>query len=281
MSSTSENNKVEGAASFPTGASSSERVIIVVMAGVTSLTYLTHCSLGTNANYNLLEQGVSGSGKTTLGAALAKALSLPFIDADDLHSAGNKAKMTRGEPLTDADRAPWLVCIRRAAVEAVEGNGRGVVVACSALKASYRQVLRGESTSLNSDGYSRGDACGEAIITAHNENPDRGQPVEEGKGGVEGLVGKDKGIMARQSRASPPPRTMFVHPVGAQSVLMERMMSRESHFMKADMLGSQIEILENPAERGEKGIVEIRLESRAEEQVRAAVEGVREVLPNM
>ncbi|KAN0125815.1 P-loop containing nucleoside triphosphate hydrolase protein [Russula decolorans] len=209
--------------------------------------------------YNLLAQGVSGSGKTTLGAALAKALSLPFIDADDLHSEANKAKMTRGEPLTDADRAPWLVCVRRAAVEAVEGNGRGVVVACSALKASYRQVLRGKRANLNSDGYSRGDACGEGIITAHNENSDRGQPT----------------------LPAPPPRTVFVHPVGARSVLMERMMSRESHFMKANMVASQIEILENPAEMGEIGIVEIRLERRAEEQVRAAVEGVREVLPNM
>jgi gluconokinase len=233
--------------------------------------------------YNLLAQGVSGSGKTTLGAALAKALSLPFIDADDLHSEANKAKMTRGEPLTDADRAPWLVCVRRAAVEAVEGNGRGVVVACSALKASYRQVLRGKRANLNSDGYSRGDACGEGIITAHNENSDRGQPVEEG---LEGLVGRDKGITvgvspARQTLPAPPPRTVFVHPVGARSVLMERMMSRESHFMKANMVASQIEILENPAEMGEIGIVEIRLERRAEEQVRAAVEGVREVLPNM
>jgi gluconokinase len=237
---------------------------------------------------NLLEQGVSGSGKTTLGAALAKALSLPFIDADDLHSEANKAKMTRGEPLTDADRAPWLVCVRRAAVEAVECNGRGVVVACSALKASYRQVLRGERADLNSDGYSRSDVCGEAIITARNENSDGGQPVEEleGKGGLEGRVGTDKGIMVGvsltgQARRAPRPRTVFVHPVGARSVLMERMMGRESHFMKANMLASQIEVLENPAERGETGIVEIRLEGGAEEQVRAAVEGVREELPYM
>jgi gluconokinase len=234
----------------------------------------------------IYNQGVSGSGKTTLGAALAKALSLPFIDADDLHSEANKAKMTRGEPLTDEDRAPWLVSVRRAAVEAVEYNARGVVVACSALKASYRQVLRGERANLNSDGYSRGDACREVIVTARNENSDRGQPVEEGKGGLEGRPGTDKGIMvgvslARQARRAPPPRTVFVHPFGPRSVLMERVMSRESHFMKANMLASQIEILENPAEMDEVGIVEIRLEARAEEQVRAAVEGVREVLPYM
>ena len=225
-----------------------------------------------------------GSGKTTLGAALAKALSLPFIDADDLHSEANRVKMTRGEPLTDADRGPWLVCVRRAAVEAVECNGRGVVVACSALKASYRQVLRGERANLNSDGYSRGDTCGEAIITAHNENSDRGQPVgEEGKGVLEGRVGTDKGIMAGVSlaRQAPRPRTVFVHLVGARSVLMERMKSRESHFMKANMLDSQIEILEKPGSRGETGIVEIRIERSGSEQVWAAVEGVYSVLPNM
>jgi gluconokinase len=62
---------------------------------------------------------------------------------------------------------------------------------------------------------------------------------------------------------------------------MERMISRERHFMKANMLASQIEELENPAEIGETGIIEIRLESSREEQVRAAVEGVRAVMPNM
>lgn len=111
--------------------------------------------------------------------------------------------------------------------------------------------------------------------------------MEEVKGGPEGRVGVDKEIMvgesppARWARQAPPPRTVFVHPVGERSVLLERMMSRETHFMKAHMLGSQIETLENPGESGEFGVVEIRLEARAEEQVRAAVEGVREVLPYM
>jgi gluconokinase len=229
--------------------------------------------------HNPLVQGTSGSGKTTLGAALAKALSLPFIDADDLHSEANIAKMTRGEPLTDADRAPWLVCVRRAAVEAVESNARGVVVACSALKASYRQVLRGEGANLNPDARSRGDVCGEATITAHNENPDRRQQAEEGRREPEGRLGTDEGTMvgaslARQAGRGPPARTVFVHPFGALTVLMERMKSRESHFMKASMVASQLEILENPGLTGESGIIEIRLEASLEEQVRAAVEGV-------
>lgn len=229
--------------------------------------------------HNRLDQGVSGSGKTTLGAALAKALSLPFIDADDLHSEANKAKMARSEPLTDADRAPWLVCVRRAAVKAVEYNARGVVVACSALKATYRQVLRGERANLNPDAHSRGDACGEATVTAGDENPDRGQQAEEWRREPEGQLGTDKGIMEgaslpRQGDWAQGARTVFVHPYGARAVLMERMTSRKSHFMKVDMLASQMEILENPCLTGESGIIEIRLEASVEEQVRAAVEGL-------
>ena len=226
-----------------------------------------------------MEQGVSGSGKTTLGRALAEALSLPFIDADDLHSEANKEKMTRGEPLTDADRAPWLVSVRRAALKAVECNARGVVVACSALKASYREVLRGERANLNLDARSRGDACGEATVTAGDENSDGGEEAEEGRRELERRLGTDEGIMvgasmAGQANRGPPARTVFVHPFGERRVLMERMMKRESHFMKGSMLGSQIEILENPSLRGESGIIEIRLEASLEEQVWAAVEGV-------
>jgi len=213
-----------------------------------------------------------------LGTALAEALSLPFIDADDLHSEANIDKMSRGEPLTDADRGPWLVRVRRAAVEAVEGNTgsaiSGVVVACSALKASYREVLRGERANLDSDTYPRGGACGEAVAADSGESSDTRLPVEE-KRGLEGRTEQEK--LAGVSLARAPPATFFVHPFGARSVLMERMMRRESHFMKASMLRSQLETLENPAETGEKGIVEIRLEGSLEEQVRAAVR----VLPYM
>ena len=214
-------------------------------------------------------QGVSASGKTTLGTALAEALSLPFIDADDLHSEANKDKMSRGEPLTDADRGPWLVRVRRTALAAVQANTRGsmsgVIVACSALKASYRKVLRGECANLDPE---RGGACGEAVAAVSAENSDRGVPAAEGWQSEK--VEADVSL----ARAAPPPRTYFVHPFGEQSVLMERMKKRESHFMKANMLTSQLETLENPAERGEGGVVEVRLEANTKEQVRAALEGL-------
>lgn len=84
--------------------------------------------------------GVSGSGKSTVGAALATALGWPLIDADDLHPAGNVAKMASGIPLTDDDRWPWLDRVvdelrRRTA------DGSSVVLACSALKQAYRDRL--------------------------------------------------------------------------------------------------------------------------------------------
>ena len=80
--------------------------------------------------------GVSGCGKSSLGGALAAALALPFTDADDLHPAANRAKMAAGQPLTDADRWPWLL-----AVGTVLAKSAGVV-ACSALRRSYRDRLR-------------------------------------------------------------------------------------------------------------------------------------------
>ncbi|WP_202630469.1 gluconokinase [Deinococcus alpinitundrae] len=91
----------------------------------------------------LIVMGVSGSGKTTLGQELAAYYGCPFLDADDLHTPDAKAKMARGEGLTDADRAPWLARLRDALDEHAAG---GVVLACSALKASYRAVLCGPQT---------------------------------------------------------------------------------------------------------------------------------------
>ncbi len=84
--------------------------------------------------------GVAGSGKTTVGRALAAELKWEYFEADDFHPPANVAKMSRGEPLDDADRAPWLAAIRRKIDERL-GGGRTGVFTCSALKAAYRRVL--------------------------------------------------------------------------------------------------------------------------------------------
>lgn len=89
--------------------------------------------------------GVSGSGKSTVGEALAERLELPFTDADDLHPAANVDKMSAGQPLTDDDRWPWLAVVGQTLALAAHS---GLVVACSALKRSYRDAIRREAPSV-------------------------------------------------------------------------------------------------------------------------------------
>ena len=86
--------------------------------------------------------GVAGSGKSTVGRALAERLQRPFHDADDLHTADDKARMRRGVPMDDDRRGPWLQRVRTV-IEASLADRTGAVVACSALKARYREVLAG------------------------------------------------------------------------------------------------------------------------------------------
>jgi gluconokinase len=85
--------------------------------------------------------GVAGAGKTTLGKLLAKNLGWQFYEGDDFHPAVNVEKMRRGEPLTDADRQPWLDALRAVIQSSLEKNDNAIL-ACSALKQSYRARLR-------------------------------------------------------------------------------------------------------------------------------------------
>lgn len=89
--------------------------------------------------------GVQGSGKSTVGALLAQRLGVRFIDGDDLHPDDNKALMSAGTPLTDDNRLPWLHTVGNVLAQ---GRQAGVVVACSALKLAYRDLLRGHVPEL-------------------------------------------------------------------------------------------------------------------------------------
>lgn len=138
----------------------------------------------------ILLMGAAGSGKTTVGKLLATQLSWEFADGDDFHPPANIAKMSRGIPLTDDDRLPWLKSIR-SAMEQWLAQGRDVVVACSALKRSYRDLL--------------------------------------------GVDSNAKDIK-------------LVYLKGAYDLLLERLHSRTGHYMKEQMLVSQLADLEEPKE---------------------------------
>jgi len=134
----------------------------------------------------IILMGVAGSGKTTIGLALAAQLGWSFRDADDFHPPANVEKMSRGIPLTDRERAPWLAAIR-AHIEEKLARGESAVLTCSALKEKYRA----------------------AILTD-------------------------------------PARVKLVHLAGDFALILERMTTRQGHFMKPEMLRSQFESLEPP-----------------------------------
>ena len=92
----------------------------------------------------ILVMGVSGSGKSTIGKPLARRLGVPFIEADDFHSAASRDKMARGIALTDDDRAAWLDVLGAK----LASHTQGVVLTCSALKRAYRDRLRAAAPGL-------------------------------------------------------------------------------------------------------------------------------------
>ena len=135
----------------------------------------------------VLLMGPAGSGKTTVGKLLAHQLSWDFADGDDFHPAINIEKMSRGVPLTDSDRIPWLNSIRER-MSQWQAQGRNVVLACSALKRSYRELL-----AINAE-------------------------------------------------------VKLVYLKGARELLRERLRSRKGHYAGEQLLASQLEDLEEPAD---------------------------------
>ncbi len=88
----------------------------------------------------LILMGPTGCGKTTIGRLLARRLGWPLLDGDDFHPEANVAKMHSGQPLDDSDRRPWLLALRREIENRIR-VGQSAIIACSALKRSYRELL--------------------------------------------------------------------------------------------------------------------------------------------
>jgi beta-N-acetylhexosaminidase len=94
------------------------------------------------SKHRIIVMGVSGCGKTTIGDLVARKLGVPFLDGDSLHPVENVAKMAAGTPLTDEDRWPWLATVGAELAKAGDG---GLVLACSALRRSYRDAIRAQA----------------------------------------------------------------------------------------------------------------------------------------
>ena len=146
----------------------------------------------------LILMGVTGSGKTTIGALLAQKLGWQFSDADDFHPAKNIEKMSKGTPLDDSDRAPWLASLRNT-IRQWDQTGQNVVLACSALKRSYRDLLRAGALRfvylkgthdliLSRLRYRHGHFASESILNgqfADLEEPTREQAYRSSQGAAE------------------------------------------------------------------------------------------------
>lgn len=92
--------------------------------------------------------GVTGSGKSTIGKILADTLTWPFYDGDDFHPPQNKAKMSAGTPLTDSDRSPWLHTLNELLLRN-QSRERSCILACSALRRCYRDILAKDLTTIH------------------------------------------------------------------------------------------------------------------------------------
>lgn len=161
----------------------------------------------------IIVMGVSGCGKTVVGQHLARQLGIVFIDGDDLHTKENVERMRAGIPMDDESRKPWLQAICDCA-ESHFGEGNSVVIACSALKAKYREKLRS----------------------------------------VSGPV-------------------VFLYLHGDSAIILERMNSREGHYMPASLLDSQIADMENPI--GEPGVIQVDVGQPLEKMLQEANEKTR------
>ncbi|PWN89604.1 carbohydrate kinase [Acaromyces ingoldii] len=185
----------------------------------------------------IVVMGTSGSGKSTLGAKLAERLSLAFVDGDDLHPPSNVAKMAGGTPLGDNDREPWLHRIRETAIDlthparepSADGTPRrraGCIIACSALKKAYRDLLRGDIVTL------------------------AGQPRSDEE------AGKEQALQTVHVYLDVPP----------EELLRRMEARSATHFMPPQLLKTQLAALEAPDPATERDVIVVKQDGQGDLQ---------------
>lgn len=173
----------------------------------------------------VIVMGVSGSGKTTVGKLIADAMGWRFEDADDYHSAENKAKMSSGHGLNDHDREPWLASLRAMIEDRLERN-QETVVACSALRSVYRQMLIPPSESPI-------PSIAESQTPSSECRP--GSTIPPEAAGARG--GKQV-----------PSKVVFLYLKASLEEIASRLAHRKHEFMNPSLLRSQFQTLEEPTD---------------------------------
>ncbi|PQE25899.1 putative glucokinase protein [Rutstroemia sp. NJR-2017a BBW] len=167
--------------------------------------------------------GPAGCGKSTVAQYVAKAMNLPFIEGDEFHPKSNVEKMSKGIPLTDADRWDWLTALREESLRRLTSGSDGVVLTCSALKRKYRDVIR---------------------VAPYY----------------------DRDVLVH-----------FVYLHASEEVLLKRVQERHGHYMGANMVHSQFDILEEPS-KDETDVISVDVSKSKEAVEEDALAKIHEVI---
>lgn len=176
---------------------------------------------------------------------------MPYIEGDDLHPKANIDKMSQGIPLTDADREPWLELIRTTAENIVAEQEAKAMADAEGVEPRTRGRYGVMATCSSLKRYYRDILRGKQKAFPHV--PEHLHAISHDK-----------------------LPTYFVYIKAEKALLQERMMKRQGHFMKSNMLDSQLTTLESP--EGEKNVVVVPLDASTDEQVRIAVEGLEKLI---
>ncbi|KAI0786615.1 carbohydrate kinase [Abortiporus biennis] len=202
----------------------------------------------------IIVMGVAGTGKSTLAEALNKELELSFIEGDNLHPQSNIDKMSAGQPLTDSDREPWLALIRTTAEHMIAEQESKFLSQSEDDNSLSKQLPRKRR---------RGVLITCSALKKYYRDILRGTYAPPGV---------PQHLEPSQPKSLP---TYFVY-IKEESLLRERIAKREGHYMKPQMVDSQLAALESP--EGEPGVVVVPLADSTEEQVRKALEQLRKLV---